>query len=229
MMEQTPIDARYEVKFVCGETSLHKVTNWLQLNPAAFAPSYPGRFVHSAYFDTNDHAAYFANLAGTSKRTKVRYRWYGKERTPTAGVLEIKKRRNCYGWKLGFPVSEAPYTDNDSWRDIRTKIRRQITDVGRAWLDAHPMPVLLNEYYRRYFVSGDGLIRVTVDSSLRTWDQRSKSRPSFTHNGVYRPVAVIEFKFDRQYRDAASLAMLGLSIRVSRNSKYVTGLQSLIL
>lgn len=228
MTARIPEKARYEVKFVSREQSLQDVLSWIRLHPAAFTSRYPSRFVHNVYFDTHDHKAYCENLAGISARFKVRYRWYGSEKSPMAGTLEIKKRRNCYGWKVGFAVADAPYASNDTWAVIRDRIRCQIDAAGRAWLDANPMPALLNEYHRRYFVSADGTIRVTVDTGLHAWDQRFKPRPNFTPNGVQRPVVVVEFKFDRQYRDAASRALLGFPIRVSRNSKYGSGMQALI-
>ena len=145
-----------------------------------------------------------------------------------AGTLEVKRRRNCFGWKIGFAIKNAPYELNDSWAAIRQRISSQIDGAGQAWLNANPMPALLNEYHRQYFVSADSTIRITVDTGLRTWDQRFKPYPNFTHNGVTQPVVVAEVKFDRHSRDSASIALTGMPMRVSRNSKYVTGLQGLL-
>lgn len=220
--------ARHEVKFTSRQHNFQRLMNWIRLHPAAFTSRFPPRMIHNVYFDTPDHSAYRDNLAGISSRSKVRYRWYGQERTPMAGTLEVKRRRNCFGWKVGFPVKDAPYQLGDRWTTIRERISSQIEQAGQAWLHANPMPVLLNEYSRQYFVSGDGTIRITVDTGLRTWDQRFKSCPNLTHTGMLQPVVVVEVKFDRENRDAASMVLLGMPIRVSRNSKYATGLQSVL-
>jgi hypothetical protein len=220
--------ARHEVKFISREYNLQRLMQWIRLHPAAFTSRFPPRTIHNIYFDTEDHTAYRDNLAGISARSKVRYRWYGQERAPMAGTLEIKRRRNCFGWKVGFAVKDAPYEAGDSWTAIRERISGQVEEAGRAWLEAHSMPALLNEYHRQYFVSADSAIRVTVDTGLCTWDQRFKPYPNLTHGGALQPVVVAEVKFDRLSRDSASIALTGMPMRVSRNSKYVTGIQSLL-
>ncbi len=220
-------NARYEVKFVGRDRSLQSLLRWIRLHPAEFTSRYPDRYVNNIYFDTQSQSAHHENLAGVSSRSKVRYRWYDEEKFPGAGNLEIKVRRNCYGWKLAFAVENGPYVRNDTWNVIRKRIRNQINTDGKLWLDANSFPVLLNRYHRRYFVNADNTIRVTVDTGLQTWDQRLRSSISFTNGGVFQPIVIVEFKFDRIYRAVASEALQGFPIRVNKYSKYVTGLQLL--
>ncbi len=227
MTINTPDSARYEVKFVGRDRSLQGLLNWVRLHPAQFTSRYPDRYVNNIYLDTYNQSAYYENLAGVSSRSKVRYRWYGEDRFPGPGILEVKLRRNCYGWKLSFPVGNAPFVRNDAWNEIYKRIRSQVSTDGKVWLDANPFPVLLNRYYRRYFVNADSTIRVTVDTGLQTWDQRLIPSPNFNNGVVSQPVVIVEFKFDRMFRAVASEALQGFPIRVSKNSKYVTGLQSL--
>ena len=108
---------------------------------------------------------------------------------------------------------------------IRRSIRDQVGHQGRVWIDSNPFPVLINCYYRRYFVSNDGAIRVTVDNSLKIWDQRFRAYPNLTHNIVTPDLLVVEFKSARENRETLSQLIQSIPIRASKNSKYVRGVE----
>ena len=97
-------DSRLEVKFVTGAHHLGTIVNWFQMHPACFREHFAARWVNNVYFDTFDYHAYRQNLLGGSSRQKIRYRWYGTNRLPSSGALEIKCKRNYFGWKLRFPI-----------------------------------------------------------------------------------------------------------------------------
>ena len=96
---------------------------------------------------------------------------------------------------------------------------------GVAVIDSNPVPVLINCYHRRYFVSNDGAIRVTVDNSLKIWDQRFCAYPNLTHKMVIPDLLVVEFKAARENRETLSRLIQGIPIRASKNSKYVRGVE----
>jgi hypothetical protein len=227
MSHGVPNIARREVKFIAYDTRHHTLLHWLHVNPAGFIPPYPDRWVNNIYFDTHDCAAYAENLSGVSSRNKVRYRWYGGSRKPTAGILEIKLKRNCFGWKLRFKVNKTPYQLGGSWRTIRQLISDQLPAPGKKWLEANPVPVFINRYFRRYLISGDRRIRVTIDSQQGVWEQRLKPFPNFTHPANLPKISVVEFKFDRKDHDLASQFIQGMPIRADRHSKYVTGVRAI--
>jgi hypothetical protein len=227
MNHQVPETARLEIKFVAYETNLQSLLRWLRLHHAGFSSPYPSRQVNNVYFDTHNYAAYVENLSGASSRTKVRYRWYGESRGPDSGTLEIKCKRNYFGWKLRYPILEAPYIPRAYWRTVRRSLLEQLPADGKKWFDANPFPVLLNRYHRQYFLSSDGKVRTTVDTKQAVWDQRFKPYPNFKHAANHPHVLVVEFKFDRKDRDLASQILQGIPIRVSRHSKYMTGMQAI--
>lgn len=227
MLLTIPEDARLEIKFAAYEVHLHKVLNWIEQHPAAFKVPYSNRKVNNVYFDTLNYSAYEQNQSGMSARTKVRYRWYGDSLVPDAGTLEVKCKRNYFGWKLRLPCPDMKVDPADDWNKIRRNLLGQLPPEGRTWLDIYSDPILINRYSRRYFVSHDEKIRVTVDTNQAVWDQRFKPMPNFNRKANIPESLVIEVKFDRKDRDLASNIIQTIPVRVSRHSKYMNGLSAI--
>ena len=221
-----PEDARMEIKFVAHHSHAHTLLHWLRMHPSDFRVAHPDRWVNSLYFDTHDSLAYMENILGSSSRAKVRYRWYGEKRLPGPGALEVKRKRNLFGWKLRYEVGRAPSWPGASWREILNSLEEQLPPSGRAWLRTSTVPTLINRYHRKYFLTADGLIRATVDTRQMAWDQRFSSVPELNRRQQIADTVVVEFKFDRRERDAASRVMQGIPVRMSRHSKYISGLEA---
>jgi SPX domain protein involved in polyphosphate accumulation len=226
-MYEVPNDARLEIKFASYKVNLERVLNWLKLHSSAFHSPHPDRWVNNVYFDTHNSAAYVQNLSGASSRVKVRYRWYGQAQEPGPGVLEIKCKRNFFGWKKRFPCADLPVgAQADDWRDVCRRLSVILPHEGRLWLQTYPAPTILNRYLRRYFVSRDETIRVTVDTDQAVWDQRFKSMPNYEQQSHLPDTLVVEFKFAREHRDQASKIIQTMPIRLSRHSKYMNGVRA---
>jgi len=219
--------ARLEIKYVAYESEAARLVDWLLMHPAGFVGTHPNRWVSSVYFDTYTYACYAENLAGTSHRTKIRYRWYGKAATGP-GVLEVKRKRNQYGWKLRYQTATNPVLDGGTWNGIGKELQHLLPADGRIWLQQHPQPMLINRYFRQYFLTADGTVRVTIDSQQEVFDQRFGATPNLTRRAHIPITAVMEFKFDRHERIQASAIMQTLPIRVSRHSKYMTAARALL-
>ena len=228
-MRSIPKSARYEIKFVANELELNKILNWINLHSANFVCPHPDRQVNNIYFDTYDYSSYEENLTGASSRAKLRYRWYGTSKFAERGVLEVKLKRNFSGWKVNFPISELESCGCENWRDIRNTISRQLPPDGKVWMNQYPQPVLINRYQRKYFVSNDGNIRVTVDTNQQVFDQRMSSLPNFRSGAHIAKNLVVEFKFDGIHKNIASDFIQSIPIRVSRNSKYILGVHAIKL
>lgn len=217
---------RYEVKYVARATELHRLLSWVRISQAGFTEPFPPRQVNNVYFDTFDQFAYAENLSGASARSKIRFRWYGEVDEPEKGTLEVKRRRGGVGWKLSYRVGPVSLI-GVSWRRFRRTLREQLPDDARIWLDANPQPVLINRYRRRYFLSRDGRVRLTVDWDQRVYDQRLCATPNLTRRANLPDTLVVELKFDRADRKIANRYAQGIPIRLSRNSKYVIGVQAI--
>jgi len=226
-MDEIPDDARYEVKFVAEPHRYHELALWIRLHPAGFRTAYPPRQINNVYFDTEDLDAYAENLTGASARSKVRLRWYAATDAPEAPRIEVKRRRNHLGWKLTYPGCALDLA-REPWRPILARLRRSLPPAGRPWLDAQPAPVLINRYLRQYFESSDGQVRATLDFRQSVYDQRFRSRPNLRFQADIPDTVVVEVKFHRSQHALGSRAIAGIPIRVSRNSKYVIGLHSIL-
>jgi VTC domain len=222
-----PEQARYEIKFVAYEMHLHSVLLWIKAHWAVFQQPYPDRWVNSIYFDTHDYHSFNENLSGASSRIKVRYRWYGHSNHPSFGNLEIKCKRNYFGWKKNFPVTEQIFQDGDKWADIKKNLVQQMSVEGKNWLMHRPFPVFINQYFRKYFVTRDGRVRITVDTNQTVWDQRYNGYPNLVNKTNIPKTLVVELKFDRKDQEYASEIIQGIPLRVSRNSKYIVGVRTM--
>jgi hypothetical protein len=221
-----PDALRYEVKYVARATELHRLLGWVRLAKARFTEPFPSRQVSNVYFDTFDQFAFTENISGASARSKVRFRWYGETDRPEQGTLEVKRRRTGVGWKLSYPVGPVP-VQGASWHRFRRTLRVQLPGDARIWLDSNPLPVLINRYRRRYFLSGDGRVRLTIDWDQRVYDQRFCASPDMTHRANLPDTLVVELKFDRADRKIANRYAQGIPLRLSRNSKYIIGVQAI--
>ena len=220
-------EARQEIKFVARAAKLEGICHYLKVCDAAFSEQHAPRVINNVYYDSYDYRAYAENLSGVSERSKLRYRWYGEASLPQAGTLELKCKRNHLGWKFQNQIPTAPCHQNSTWREITQKIRNQVPSHARLMLSFSPLPVLINRYHRRYFVSADGKIRATVDTQQAVYDQRHRPHPNVTQPANHPDLLVLEYKFNEEDRDLVSRLLGGIPLRRSRHSKYVVGLMAL--
>lgn len=218
---------RHEVKFVALALRLRELEHWVRVHPMGFVEAYPPRRVNNVYFDNDALFAFHENLVGASSRSKLRLRWYGDTFAPEQGILEVKRRRNMVGWKLSRTTPGFDLERHD-WRRLRRSLAAHLDPEIRIWFDASPRPVILNRYMRRYYLSRDGKVRVTLDDQQTVYDERFGSRPNVSHRSNLPDTMVVEFKFAPRDRLEGSRATQGIPIRISRNSKYVIGVQSLV-
>jgi len=117
---------------------------------------------------------------------------------------------------------------HEPWRQLQSKVRGQLPPDARIRFDGHPLVSLVNRYHRQYFLSGDGLVRVTIDTDLQAFDQRFGRVPRFDRPIAMPDMLVVEFKFSPEERANAMDLMKGIPLRVSRSSKYSIGCSNLI-
>lgn len=221
-----PEDARIETKFVAFATESNRLRNWLRLHPAGFYSPFDDRWVNNVYFDTADYHCFDQNISGSSARRKLRYRWYGEKAFPAKGVLEVKCKRNQFGWKQHYKIDRDPYQAGDTWRTFRNTLATELGKEAKLWLDERPSPIIINKYLRNYFVSRDNAVRVTIDTRQQFFDQRYKPVPNTKRASHIPDTMVVELKYDRADRDKATKIIQTIPVRSGRNSKYVIGVRS---
>jgi len=216
--------ARYEIKMTCDEMYLPDVRSWLRLHPDGFADTYPLRQVNNLYLDTSALDCLNDNLTGASQRSKLRFRWYGKDRSSVPGVLELKCKSNQLSWKERWPVPVTFDLTTISWRDLIRQMQERAKGVFAVWLSCIVRPTLLNSYTREYYESMDRQIRVTIDYDQKVYEQITHPELNLTFSTPIERRIVIEVKSDPALYRRVSNVLSSFPLRVERNSKYVNGL-----
>ncbi len=207
---------RYERKFVVGAVGAAGVRTHIRLHSALFSEIYHERVVHSLYFDTPDFRFFHDNREGLSVRTKIRLRWYGEDEDLH---LEEKYRDGPLVGKARHEVPPLPLEDA---RTVVTTLEAAgLPDrIRLALRGLHP--ALFVRYRRRYFLSADHRFRATVDEdvSYRAFEGSSPWQRPF---GLESTILELKYGLDD---DAAAARLTGVwPFRLSRNSKYVTGIE----
>lgn len=226
-MTSEPRQMRYEIKMEASEQELPVVRSWTRLHSAGFATAYPPRWVNSVYFDTHSLDSLNDHLEGVPTRRKLRFRWYGEDLTSARGQIEVKNKTERAGWKLIQPVTQTLDLLGCSWSDLQESLAAEAQGVFRELLQS-ARPLVLVQYWREYYLSADGLIRLTLDSSIRTYDQWLSPRPNLTFRSPALHQLVIEFKCD--VKDSKTLAdvLAQFPLRTRRHSKFVSSLETLL-
>ncbi len=217
---------RYERKFLVDQMDAQQVRGMVRRHPAMFYEPYPPRYVNNLYLDTEGMENYFDNVSGTSDRRKVRIRWYGDLfSTVENPTLEFKVKRGLVGTKYSYPF--APFALDERfchtyYRDVLRQANLP-PQVREYMHEVHG--VLCNRYYRRYFATKDQRFRVTIDAQM-TFYQVRKAANRFLHKYVDYNHIVVELKYAPPLDVEADRISSFFPFRLTRNSKYITGIES---
>lgn len=222
--EGTRQEPRYEVKMALDEEQLADARTRIALAPGAMRRQHPTRALNSVYFDTDRLDTYWANLAGASEREKVRLRWYGDALPQGPVRFEVKRKAGVYGWKL---VQGVPAPDlRRPWPEVVRHLEGALEPALAVWLRTHPRPVLFNRYEREYYATLDGRVRITLDSGNAVYDQAGP-RPNLTRRTPGGGTAVLEGKAGWRDRELLEVVLQSFPYRVTRNSKYLNGVDAI--
>ena len=156
-------------------------------------------------------------------RIKYRIRWYGDlwgyKGEP---VLEKKIKNGLLGQKESYPLKEFVLK-----KDYKIKKLSQIIDNSNIpnslKLEIQSLtPTLLNRYSRTYFQSVNKNFRITLDNHLSYFQINN-------NNGLHNKIVdnenvILELKYDKNYDDKAYKITNEFPFRLTKSSKYVTGL-----
>jgi hypothetical protein len=220
---------RVEVKIPMPASFVADAGAWVRLHPAHWRRTYPPRQVNNLYFDTGDYAGLNANLSGVGDRAKLRLRWYGPCLScVTNGQLELKRKQGLVGWKEIVPVQGFYDLATTPLPHLLSALGVALRDRAPDWLATFPFPVLINCYWRAYYETPDGAVRLTLDTALTVYDQRAGMRANLNRRSRLREVAILELKAEMgsESQRRLSAAVASFPVRVDRFSKYVTGVMS---
>lgn len=184
---------RLEKKYCLAQHQLYYLDPFIKLCPLNLSEIYWERKVNNIYFDDFSFSSFKDNLIGAENRFKIRWRWYGEEKKNKAN-LEIKMKKANLVYKLVRSL------DQDQPKLIKELMKRL-------------KPVLLNSYYRRYYLTRDKKVRLTIDRQLKYPKKLSDN-------------IIIELKYLPEDEIVAAELINHLPLTITKNSKYVNGLAS---
>ncbi len=222
-MSEDVIATRYELKMAFEPTWLEQVRSWVQIHPSAFTTTYPSRWVNSFYFDTHEMDSYNDHLADVPVRRKLRFRWYGEALGHARGQMEVKNKSEKASWKIIQPVKQDLDFESRDWGQIMNSLRQNTTGIVNELLCV-ARPVVLTVYWRDYYVSADGMVRLTIDSDLHAYEQMFTARPNLWFRQPLEQKLLIELKSEVANASVLADVLAHFPKRSYRNSKYLDSL-----
>ena len=220
---------RHEVKMVAPEPYAPGLRALLRLHPEAFSQLYSPRWVNNVYLDSQGLRALNQNYAGISDRCKTRFRWYGDMiSTIREGTLELKLKRASLGWKKRYTIDAAIDLDHITWRQFLLVLGRNVPASSLLGIHSLNRPVLINRYHREYYATPDREIRLTVDTRQQFLSQWNTARPNLRFFSPPITTLVVEIKAPAAAEPRIVEILNRLPLSRSKNSKYVSGAESLI-
>ena len=221
-------DKRCELKFVTNEINYYSIINWILNNTHNFKKHYSNRFVNSIYFDTYSYDSFTENIFGISKKTKVRFRWYGNLiNGSNGGNLEIKKRDNIFNYKNIYEIKNLNLKNDKKFKDILNIIKSNLPIEANMEFVNRPFPTAVIQYHRNYFINFDNNIRITIDKNIGIYDQRLSDTINLQNKIMLSNLMVIEFKFKKNLFEKVSDVLKDFPIKASKSSKYINAIRSI--
>ncbi len=215
MADYPPKVMRYEIKYAVDLLDAASITSSLLMHPASFKRAYEDRQVNNIYLDSSAFQCFYQNIEGHPRRKKMRLRWYGGSDSPTdRSTLEIKNKDAELGWKDSFQIDGSAISDISS-------LLKAVSSSG--FYQGNLIPTLHNSYHRAYYISQNGLFRITLDTSqkFKIPFTKMKALP------ITEYPTIVELKYDQKDAERAREIMDYLAFRQTKNSKYTVGIQEL--
>ncbi len=229
MAEAEVRDYRYERKFLVEELDAGQARLLVKRHPAMFYAPYPPRYINNLYLDTEDMENYYANVDGVDERRKVRIRWYGDLFGEIAKpMLEFKIKSGLVGTKHIYPFPAFCFDDAFDHASFRKLVQRaDLPEPVHFYLKRLGV-VLCNRYYRWYYATRDQRFRVTVDHEMAYYQVR-RSCNHFRYRFLDAQNIIVELKYDKPQDVQAGRISGFFPFIVTKNSKYVTGIDRVYL
>jgi hypothetical protein len=218
---------RCERKFLISDLSIYEIEEVILLHPSLFSPIYQERFINNIYLDDLSLFSFYENQNGTTNRKKVRIRWYGE----LAGQiikpsLEIKKKNGIVGTKDYHTFPDFNFDQFFSHNQILDLAKTTIVDENLINELVLLEPTLINRYHRKYFLSADGVFRITLDSKINFYSKQTIHTKRIS-NSPFEPYSILELKYNHCKDDIASEITKHFPFRLTKSSKYVSGIYKL--
>ena len=206
-------DFRFESKFRVNNINNTYIKNYFIGCSKAFK-LYPSRNVNSIYYDTYDLKFVKENFSGTSFRKKLRLRWYDDDLA--GSKIEIKIKKN----KMNTKIKEEFFglsNENKIKKIFELNKNETVKKLLLNYFGEETLyPKIQISYLRDYYYY-KGII-ITFDRNLTFTDIKN--------NKITKKIdeSIIEIKFPSEKLNIYNDLVTDFPFRISRNSKYVTGM-----
>ncbi len=219
---------RYEKKFSTSENNLDQIFSLINIHPAGFSEIYQERNINSIYFDSSDFKMHNDSTNGSLNRKKFRIRWYGYEKRLDS-FLEIKKKEGNRGSKDRFQLNSFLNSEKITRNFLENLMEESnIPKIYISNLLNNYFPILMCSYNRRYFISLNKSIRLTIDYKIG-YSFFSYNYSIKNAKRIYQSSVVLEYKYNYFIDEGSLINQDILPLRESRFSKYSNGIETLYL
>ncbi|KMP10674.1 hypothetical protein UR09_02920 [Candidatus Nitromaritima sp. SCGC AAA799-A02] len=200
--------------------------NWIVLShPALFRQTFPDRYVNNMYLDSGNMCSFLEGAVDSVERGKYRVRWYEESfNAAQKPVLELKARKNYFVTKIRFSLHAFDFEELSPARTTSTLLQGAAIPATVKNLLAGYRPVLLNRYLRSYFQAPHQDIMITVDRNVLVAGSVVGKNPRWRRS---LKNTIIELKYPPNLEDEARKIMNPLPFRLTKNSKYMSGIEAL--
>ena len=210
---------RYERKWIVYNTNTTTFLVTLYRSNFLFTESFESRNVNSIYFDDNNFSSIAENFYGLNYKRKYRIRWYGDSKVINNPQFEIKTKKGSVTEKKTFFIGDQKsfkfnLENIENLKNIFSKLPYFKLNIKK-----NLFPILSTHYRRKYFVSANQFIRATFDDNLKSHQIYGFQNLSFKknlHNSIF------EMKYDTKFDDYVAKNLKNISLRISKNSKYIS-------
>ena len=206
---------RYERKYIIQNVELPSFIFEIQNN--GFLEVFNERKINNLYYDSINFNSILDNIDGLSNRKKFRVRWYGDTFKNSFKQFEIKFKSEFLNSKKIINIGKYQIKNHDDFHQTHEKLLEILkkNDLPLFFEMRRKSIKLYNSYKRKYFLSGDKKIRITIDKELRFYSPMTKNK--FEENNI-----IVEIKYDKDSKFINELNYL----RLNKYSKYVKGVTS---
>ena len=221
---------RFEYKILLTGVDSKILEEYVYSIPYSFKNSFNDRFVNSIYYDTINYKALNENLSGVSQRYKTRLRWYNKLNKTNNCFLEFKMKKGVVGSKHIIPIKLDLNLEAIMHSEIIYKVSNHLSDNDYLIFNyCSHNPVVLVRYKRSYYESKSYNIRVTIDQGIRYYPQQLSNKLNISYNSRINENIILELKYLNNNHDVISDIVQYLPYRFTKSSKYVMGVDSIMI
>jgi len=206
---------RYERKYLIKNVDVPSFLYEIYKNH--FIEVFNERRINNLYYDDFDFNSLMDNIDGLSERKKYRIRWYGNTFENSIKQFEVKTKSEFVNTKKVIELGDYTFKDFSDFNSIYDNLLKCLHLKDRQFFFDFQKNSLkiFNSYLRKYYLSKDRNIRITIDDNLLFYSPLTKN--IFKETNV---IVEIKYNKDIDFKNVFN------QLTLNKYSKYVKGIVS---